>query len=204
MALLAAAAPALAQSARATGTVRDTANKAIKGATIRATNPDAIPAEVTSVSDENGRWGMIGLKSGAGWTFVAEAPGHFAVKVEVVPRVANNPPLNFVLGRDPGPIPGALATNIQGQIDAAHALRDQGRYDQAIAAYQDIRSRNPKLTHVNFMMAEVYLIRAAKEGEPVARRAQLDLAIGAFDEVLKADEANERARTARAEALASR
>ena len=37
------AAPALAQSARATGTVKDTSGKAMKGATIKATNKDAYP-----------------------------------------------------------------------------------------------------------------------------------------------------------------
>ncbi len=199
-----AAGPAAAQNARATGTVRDTGGKAIKGATVRATNPDATPGEITAVTDDNGRWAMIGLRSGATWTFVAEAPGFFAFKAETVPRTANNAPLNFVLGRDPGPVPGALTANIQGQIDAANALRDQGRYDQAIAAFQEIRSRNPKLTHVNFVMGEIYELRAAKESDPAARRALLDLAVAAYDEVLKGDTANERAMTARAAALASR
>ncbi len=203
-ALLAAATPAVAQNARAVGTVRDTGGKAIKGATVRAINPDARPGEVTSVTDDNGRWGMIGLRSGATWTFVAEAPGFFPFKAEAVPRTANNAPLNFVLARDPGPVPGALTPNIQGQIDAANALRDQGRYDQAISAYQEISSRNPKLTHVNFSIGEIYVIRAAKESDPAARRALLDLAVGAYDEVLKGDAANERAKTARAEAVASR
>ena len=151
-----------------------------------------------------GRWAMIGLRSGATWTFVAEAPGFFAFKAETVPRTASNAPLNFVLGRDPGPVPGALTPNIQGQIDAANALRDQGRYDEAIAAFQEIRNRNPKLTHVNFIMGEIYVRRAATESDPAARRGLLDLAVGAYDEVLKSDAAHEGAKTARAEALALR
>jgi hypothetical protein len=101
-------------------------------------------------------------------------------------------------------VPGALTTNIQGQIDAANALRDQGRYEQAIAAYREISSRNPKLTHVNFVMGEIYVLRAAKEPDPAARRALLDLAVGAYDDVLKGDAVNERAKAARAEAIASR
>jgi tetratricopeptide (TPR) repeat protein len=203
-ALLTAATSAAAQNARAVGTVRDTGGKAIKGATVRAINPDATPGEVTAVTDDNGRWGMIGLRSGATWTFVAEAPGFFAFKAETVPRTANNAPLNFVLARDPGPVPGALTPNIQGQIEAANALRDQGRYEQAIAAYQEISSRNPKLTFVNLVMGELYVVRAAKEPDPAARRALLDLAVGAYDDVLKGDAANERAKTARAKVIASR
>jgi tetratricopeptide (TPR) repeat protein len=202
--VVAAAAPASAQTARATGTVRDTSNKPIKGATIRAINPDALPSEVTSVADSNGRWAMLGLRSGPNWTFVAEAPGFFTVKVQAPARTANNPPLNFVLAHDPGPIPGALTQNIEGQIGAATALRDQGRYEQAIAAFQEIRTKNPKLTNVNFIMAELYLSRAKQEAEPAARRALLDLAVGSYDEVLKADAGNDRAKNARSEALQSR
>jgi hypothetical protein len=204
LALVVTATAADAQGARATGSVRDTTGKAVKGATIRAVNPDAIPSEVTSVANTDGRWAMIGLRSGAGWTFIAEAPGYFSVKTEAVARVANSAPLNFVLARDPGPVPGALTPNIEGQIDAANALRDQGRHEQAIAAYQDIRSRNPKLTHVNFVIAEMYLGRAAQEAEPAPRRALVDLAIASYDEVLKVDGSNERARAARAAILASR
>jgi tetratricopeptide (TPR) repeat protein len=197
------ATPVAAQTARATGSVRDTGGKPVKGAIIRASNPDAV-SEVTSVTDNNGRWAMIGLRSSPTWTFVVEAPGFFSVKTQAAARTANNPPLNFVLAKDPGPIPGALTPNVQGQLDAANALRDQGRFDQAVSAYQDIRTRNPKLTHVNLVLADVYRTRAGKETEPAARRALLDLALSSYDEVLKVDASNERARTARAETAASR
>jgi tetratricopeptide (TPR) repeat protein len=195
--------PAAAQTARATGSVRDTNGKPIKGAIVRASNPDAI-SEITSVTDNNGRWAMIGLRSSPNWTFVAEAPGFFSFKAQAAARTANNPPLNFVLAKDPGPIPGALTPNIQGQLDAANALRDQGRFDQALAAYQDIRTKNPKLTHVNLVIGDLYRTRAGKETEPAARRALLDLAISSYDEVLKVDASNERAKAARAETAASK
>lgn len=197
------AVPAAAQNARAGGSVRDTSGKPIKGATIRAVNPDAIPAEVTAVTNNDGRWAMIGLRSGT-YTFIAEAPDFFSVKADAPTRTANNPPINFTLARDPGPIPGALANNIQGQLDAANALRDQGRLDQAIAAYQDIRARNPKLTHVSLVLGDVYRTRASKETEPAARRALLDQAIASYDDVLKADAEHARARARRAEAAATR
>lgn len=195
--------PAAAQNARAAGTVRDTNGKPIKGATIRATNPDAIPPEVTAVSNNDGRWAMIGLRSGT-YTFTAEAPDFFPMKTDAPTRTANNPAINFVLPRDPGPVPGALTANIQGQLDAANALRDQGRFEQAIAAYQDIRSKNPKLTTVNLVLGDVYRTRASKEPDTAAKRAFLEQAIASYDEVLKADATHERARTGRAEAAAAR
>lgn len=201
--LVSLAAPAAAQSARAAGTVRDTSGKPIKGATIRAVNPDAIPPEVTAISNADGRWAMIGLRSGT-YNFSAEAPEFFPMRADAPTRTANNPPINFVLARDPGPVPGALTNNIQGQIDAAHALRDQGRFDQALSAYQDIRAKNPKLTHVSLVMGDTYRVRAQKETDPAARRALLDQAIASYDEVLKADAAHAGARAGRTEAAAAR
>jgi tetratricopeptide (TPR) repeat protein len=199
--------PAAAQSARAVGTVKGLDGRPIKGATVRAVNPDAIPSEIASATDDKGRFAMIGLRSGT-WKFIAEAPGYLTVEATSVARVANNPPLNFAMARDPGPIPNALALDVQQQVAAANALRDEGRYDQALAAYQDIRAKNPKLSYINLVIAGLYRQRAAAETNPAARKALLDLAIGAYDELLKADAGNERAvaalATTRAEAAVSR
>ena len=46
------AAPAEAQSARASGVVRDVSGKPVKGATVTATNPEAFPPELTSATDD--------------------------------------------------------------------------------------------------------------------------------------------------------
>ena len=199
------AAPLSAQTARATGVIRDTDGRAIKGATIRAVNPDAIPSQIVSTSDDRGRWAMIGLRSGT-WTFIVEAPGFHRTEAPATVRVAGTPPMTFTLARDPGPIPGALPTNIQAQLTAANMMRDQGRFDQAISAYRDIRTKNPKLTSINLVMADTYRKKATQENDPVARRSVLELAIESYAEVLKSDADNERAKTelesARAEAAA--
>jgi hypothetical protein len=194
VALVSLATPAVAQTARAMGSVRDVDGRPLKGATIRASNPDAYPPQITSVTDDKGRFAMIGLRTGM-WRFVVESPGYLPVEASAAMRVAGVPPLVFTLARDPGPIPDALAKNIQQQLVAANTLRDEGRLDQAIAAYRDIRNRNPKLTSLNFAMAGAYRKKAALEGDPAARRALLDLAIASYTELLEAGVANERARS---------
>lgn len=191
--VLGVAASATGQTARAIGTVRDTDGKPIKGATIRATNPDAHPREVVSASDDKGRWAVIGLRIGM-YEFTVEAPGFLPVKASTTVRTAASPPLQFTLARDPGPIPGALPGNIQAQLAAANMLRDQGRLDQAITAYHEIRVKNPKLTYVNLVLGDMYRARAAGEADPALRRAMLDRAIESYNELLKADAGNERAR----------
>jgi hypothetical protein len=188
-----AALPAAAQTGRAIGEVRDTAGHAIRGAIVRATNPQGHPAQITSSTDAKGRWAMIGLSSGA-WHFEVEAPGFFSVGSDLPVRVAGTPPLTFTLTRDPGPIPGALDKKIDEQLKDANALRDQGRLDQAIAAYQDIRIKNPKLTAINLVIGDAYRRKAAQEKDPAARRALLEIAANTYGELLKADGDNERAK----------
>jgi tetratricopeptide (TPR) repeat protein len=190
--LLAAAATASAQG-RAMGTVKDITGKAIKGATVKATNPDASPSQFASATDDHGRWAMIGLKSGT-WHFTVEAPGFFTVETNLPVRVAAGAPMQFALAKDPGPIPNALDRNIQQLIQDAASMRDAGRLDQAIAAYQDIRTRNPKLTSLNLVIGDLYRRKAVQENDPSAKQNLYRQALDAYDQMLKSDAGNERAR----------
>jgi tetratricopeptide (TPR) repeat protein len=136
---------------------------------------------------------MIGLKSGT-WHFTVEAPGYFTVETNAPVRVAAAPPMQFMLGKDPGPIPNALDRNIQQLIEEAASLRDAGRLDQAITAYQDIRTKNPKLTSVNLVLGDLYRRKAIQESDPNARQNLYRQALDAYDQLLKSDATNERAR----------
>jgi tetratricopeptide (TPR) repeat protein len=183
------AAPAAAQG-RIMGVVLDTNGRPIKGAIIRAQNPDTSSREWTAATDDKGRFVLLGLRLSPSWRFVAEAPGFFSSEGTAPVRSGFGPPLTFNLRADPGPVPGALAKDIQDQLDAARALRDTGRYDQALTAYQSIYSRNAKLTHVNLVIAEVYREKADQERDPTARKTLLEHASAAYDEVLKNDADN--------------
>jgi len=185
-------APAAAQTGRAAGLVRDTAGHSVRGAIVRALNDNAHPSEITASTDTKGRWAMIGLSSGE-WRFVVEAPGFATARATVPVRVAGSAPMVFTLARDPGPLPGALEKNIQQLISDANTLRDQRRFDQAIAAYDEIRTKNPRLTAVSLVLAETYQQKAAQERDPAARKALLSLAAGSYSEVLKPDASNARA-----------
>ena len=196
------AAPAFAQStARATGTVRDSAGKPIKGATIRAFNPELGPRQTISTSDSKGRWVMVGLGFGI-YTFVVDAPGFVAQQGEGIVRTATTSPIVFTLEREPGLTPGALPSNIQAQIAAANMMRDQGRLDQAISTYQEIRTRYSNLTSLNLVIGAAYRRKAALETNPSARRAALDRAIECYTELLKSDPEDLRAKAELASAQA--
>ena len=187
------AVPVLAQTARAIGTVRDLTGKPIKGATVRALNPDAYPGDLTSATDDKGRFAMIGLRTGT-WRFLVDAPGFLRLDVQAGVRVANSAPMQFSLAKDPGPVPNSLERNVQQRLQEAASLRDAGQLDQALAAYQDIYAKNPRLTSVNLVMADVYQRKAAQASDVPGRQAMLDRAVDAYNEVLKNDSSNESAR----------
>jgi len=184
---------AAAQAGRAAGIVRDTGGRPIRSAIVRAVNPVAHPSEITSTTDTKGRWAMIGLTSGE-WRFTVEAPGFAPANAAVPIRVARGPPLTFTLARDLGPLPGALDKNIQQALTDASVLRDQGRFDQAIAAYEDIRSKNPKLTSVYLVLGDVYRQKAAQQNDAASRQTLLNQAVSSYTEMLKSDAENEHAK----------
>ena len=184
-----------AQTGRVSGVVKDTAGKPIKGATVRAINPEASPREFTSTTDDKGRFAMLGLRTTATWHFVAEAPGFYLSEGDAVVRSQPGAPFDFTMRRDPGPIAGALVKDIQEQLTAANALRDEGRFDQAITAYQSIQTKNPKLTTLNLVLAGTYRDKAERESDPAARVALLERAVTAYADLLKDDTGNERAKT---------
>ena len=77
MALVALAAPALAQTNRIGGVVRDETGATIRGAIVRAatggTEPAAAPVTLTTATDDRGRFVFVVNRSGE-WRLTFEAP----------------------------------------------------------------------------------------------------------------------------------
>jgi tetratricopeptide (TPR) repeat protein len=187
------AGPAMAQAGRASGSVLDSDGKPISGATIQAANSEAYPPLITSTTDKKGRFAMIGLRSGV-WRFTAAAPG-FLPRDGSIPIRSGTPggPIRFVLVRSPEPIPGALPRDIDRQLDAAESLRGNGQYEQALAIYESIQEKSPKLTSLNLVIGNVYREQASKTTDTAARQELLSRARTAYGEVLKAEGEHDRA-----------
>lgn len=184
--LLAATGTAVAQTGRVVGTVKDEAGQPIKGATITADNPDASPKSFTATTDDKGRFGMIGLRSGS-WSFTAHAPGFAAQAGEMSIRSSpvNNPPLTFTLAKVPTPpsILGTLsAKDLQADLGEADALYNAQKWDEAIQAYRAIIVKAPSLSVINLQIAAAYRNKKA-----------FDAAIAAYNELLTADPNNDKA-----------
>jgi Flp pilus assembly protein TadD len=182
------AAPAVAQTGRVGGQVKDEAGNPIKGATVTAENPNASPSSFTATTDDKGRFSIIGLRSGQ-WTFTAQAPGFApeAGKLNVQTIGAPNPPLTFTLrkggGAPGGALGGAAAKDLQADLAAADQLFNAQKWDESIAAYKAIMTKAPSLSVINLQIAAAY-----------RNKKDYDSALAAYNELLKADPNNDKAK----------
>lgn len=183
------AASALAQTGRVGGIVKDESGQPIKGATVVAESPRAVPKSFTATTDDKGRFSIIGLAAGM-WTFTASAPGFTPSQGQTnISTLRINPPIEFRLAKGATGPAGALAgvntKELQADLQAAEDLYNAGQYDEAIAAYQAIMAKAPALTVINLQVGNAH-----------RQKKEYDKALAAYQEVLKADPNNERAKIA--------
>jgi tetratricopeptide (TPR) repeat protein len=180
-------APALAQN-RIGGVVRDETGSTIRGATVRAetggTVSSAAPVTLTTATDDRGRFVFVVVRSGE-WRLTIEAPGFDPQTIPLSVRLSGAAPnLDVKLDRRESPeafgaLAGIDAKSLSGQLAAAAVLYDEGRHDQALAAYREIKTRAPALSLVNMQIGNSLL---AKKSYAEAEAA--------YQEVLKNDAAD--------------
>jgi hypothetical protein len=184
--VLCSGAPVLAQSSRIAGIVRDETGSPIRGAIVRGEMQGGSPMTLTAATDDRGRFIFVIARSGD-WLLTFEAPGFAATTIPASVRLGGAPPnLDVKLDRRENPeasgvMAGIDIKQLNVQLAAAATLLDAGQYDQAIAAYRDIKGRAPSLTLVNLQLGNALLM---KKSYPEAEAA--------FQELLRntADDAN--------------
>lgn len=185
------AAPALAQTNRIGGIVRDETGATIRGAIVRAetggTGTTAAPVTLTTATDDRGRFVFVVIRSGE-WRLTFEAPGFAPQTMPLGVRLGGPAPsLDVKLERRESPeafgaLAGVDSKTLSAQLAAAAVLYDEGRHDQAIAAYREIKSRAPALSLVNVQIGNSLF----------AKKAYAD-AEAAYQEALKHDPADSNA-----------
>ena len=183
--------PAMAQTGRVGGVVKDDKGQPLKGATVVADNPAASPPSFTATTDDKGRFSIIGLRAG-NWKLTASAPG-FQPSVGQVPiRTigAPNPPVEFVLAAGAPGAAGALAgvntKELQADLAAADAKMTASDFDGAIAAYQAMLVKVPALTMLHMQIGRAYRLKKDYNGaleeykkllaiEPTNEKAKIEI-----------------------------
>jgi hypothetical protein len=185
MVILALAHPTFAQTSRISGVVRDETGGHIRGAIVRGgtggSGTLSAPFSLTTATDDRGRFVFVVNRSGD-WRISFEAPGFEPTTIALSVRLTGPAPnLDVKLERRESPeafgaLAGVDSKSLSAQLAAAAALMDEQRYDRAIDAYREIKSKAPALTLVNLQIGNAYL---AKKSYSEADTA--------FQEVLKED-----------------
>src|SRR4030095_15918048 len=182
------AVPASAQTGRVGGTIRDTNQQPIKGATVTAENPNASPSSFTATTDDKGRYSSNALKSGA-WKITASAPGFQPSSGQVPVRTigAPMPPVDFALAPGTtgptGALSGVNTKELQAELSKAEELMNSQQYDAAIASYQAMLAKTPALTRLNMQIGRAYRLKK-----------DYDSAITAYKKILESDANNDKAK----------
>jgi tetratricopeptide (TPR) repeat protein len=187
------------------GVVRSEEGDPVRGAVIVAQNKDATPPSLSAVSDEKGRFGLLGLRSGL-WSVMVKAPGYEpAVLSWPVRSTMAGPSLEVVLVSIPGGAPvmrfdKLKASSVVEDLDKASGLIDAGRVDDAIVIYRALLAKAPSLTTLHLAIGRAFrtgkqpdraaaALRTLLELEPTNTRARLELGL-ALGEAGNADGAS--------------
>jgi tetratricopeptide (TPR) repeat protein len=187
--VLALAGSALAQSGRVGGTVKNEGGQPIKGAIVTAENLDVSSvASETAITDDKGRFSMVGLKFGD-WTFTVQASGYGSQMATMGVRTAGvNAPMAFVMRKifvPPSALGNMAPKDVQMALAAADELYNNQRWDEAIAAYRGLLTQAPSLNVIHMQI-----------GAAFRNEKSYDAAIAAYNDLLKVDPANEKAKLA--------
>ena len=194
------ASTALAQGAGGMlrGTVMDDKGNPFEGATLILVNPAGSPPRLEQMTDDRGRFTMLGMASG-NWALTVEAEGYHPHSTTVTLRQGQNPPFRVALARIKHPLELALGEAalegldpeaLEAEFTAAEEAMNNQQWEQAITRYRSVLSKLPMMTNLNIQI-----------GGALRQLGQYEEAIAAFeaaaagDSDLEADVETEIART---------
>ncbi len=107
-------------------------------------------------SDKKGHFAVAGLGTGA-WRVTASKEGYLSAATEIqVSQLTANPPINLTLARASagGATPSAQAGG--SLLDSGNALLKEGRYDEAIAAFEEFAAKFPDVYAVHLNIGSAF------------------------------------------------
>jgi len=157
--VLLAATPAAAQSARQSGNVFDEQGNPIAGAEVKFDRVKASSSRDHQITktDAKGSFVITGIRGGS-WNVTITAPGYEVYQSTVqVSSFSKNLALNIKLKKlDPSAVGGGAREEAEALVAQADSLIEEGKFNEAIALYQDYLAKNPQLVTINLMIGKAF------------------------------------------------
>lgn len=169
--LIATFAAAQMGTGRVSGTVKDQEGNPIAGATVTAQTGDS-GRVLEATSDDNGRWAILGFRSRT-YDFAVQATGYMPYNYQApMKQAGKNPDMDLILeqaqmGRSAGTGGGLLAE--------AQELHQAGRFDEALAKYDEVLMADPTVYQVNLNRGSVLRELGRADEAKDAYRMVLDM-----------------------------
>jgi tetratricopeptide (TPR) repeat protein len=137
---------------RVSGYVYDEEGNPLRGVTVKLAWAESQTGfEVKSGKD--GRWTAAWIRTGA-WNIDFDFPGYAMKKITVnISEVAKNPDIEINLEKAAGP---ALTDDLKELLTKGNDFFDQGKYEDAAAAYQEILEAHPETYPVYLNLGNCY------------------------------------------------
>jgi tetratricopeptide (TPR) repeat protein len=155
------------------GTVVDSAGNPLPGVKVTLTFSENENLVFEAKSGKKGEWSFLGLGTG-NWILVASAPGFQIFQQTInVSQLAVNPKVSIVMKR-PEKSGEALSDEKSiALLDQGNQLYKDGKYDEAIAVYEQFLQVNPGLYQIKVSIADCR-----------REKGEFDQAIAIYNEVI--------------------
>ena len=142
---------------RINGVVKDEKGNPLKGAKVVGNNQQyGIIFEV--YTDKNGKWTKSGLRGG-GWRITASADGYLPDTVNInLSQFSRYPPIEFRLKKIKikTDIPFIEEESSMILFKEGNRLYEEGKYDEAIASFEQFLEKNPAIYQVHINIGNCY------------------------------------------------
>ena len=171
------AGPALSQAGhgkgRLGGTLLDPDNQPVPGVKLTLSFSQNKNTKFEDTTGKKGEWSFIGLGTGD-WVLSGSVPGYQPIEQTIsVSQLAVNPKVQIVLKK-----PEKSAGMVQDEtsielLEQGNQLFKDGKYDEAIAAYEQLLQANPGLYQIKVSIADCH-----------REKGEYDKAIALYNEVI--------------------
>jgi tetratricopeptide (TPR) repeat protein len=157
---------------RISGTVVDENGQPLEGVLVVVESPTT-KTRLQGYSDKKGHFAVAGMGTGI-WQITASKKGYNSSYVDMdVKQLTRNPPINFTLKKMTGFAAFLVDDESLQLFDRGNSMINEGKYDEALAAFDDFMKKYPEIYQVHLNIGSCYL-----------KKGDLDKAVAEFMLVL--------------------